>query len=357
MPADDFGEKTEDPTPRRLQEAREEGQVAKSQDFTAGVTLLGGVILLAVFGQQMLAGMKVLIETMMRGSFTPNPARAGDVWKLWEVAGTLALQMVAPVAVGVLILGVIAGLLQVGVLVTFKPLVPKFSKLSPISGFKNLFSMRGLMRLGMSVTKVVIVATVATVCIKWDLPKVLALVHLEAAALLAAASALVWSMAIKVAAVLLILGLLDLAYQKWQNTQEMKMSKHEVKEEFKRMEGDPMVKQRRAQVARQLAMQRLNHDVPKADVIVTNPTHFAIALQYDGSKMAAPKVVAKGADYLALRIRQIAASHRIPIVERPPLARGLYRAVEVGQEIPASFYAAVAEILAYVYRLSGKKSA
>jgi flagellar biosynthetic protein FlhB len=344
MPADDFGEKTEAPTPRRLQESRDEGKVAKSQDFTAGLTLLGAVILLSVFGHQMLAGMKVLVETMMRGAFTPNPTRAGDVWKLWEVAGTLALRMVAPVAVGVL--------------VTFKPLIPKFSKLSPISGFKNLFSMRGLMRLGMSVTKVGIVSAVATVCIKWDMPKVLALIHLDAAALLAAAAGLVWSLAIKIAAVLLILGLLDLAYQKWQNHQEMKMSKQEVKDEFKRMEGDPMIKQRRAQVARQIAMQRLGHDVPKADVIVTNPTHFAVALQYDGSKMAAPKVVAKGADYLALRIRQIAVMHNIPIVERPPLARGLWRAVEVGQEIPASFYAAVAEILAYVYRLGGgRKSA
>jgi flagellar biosynthetic protein FlhB len=255
-------------------------------------------------------------------------------------------------------MALVAGFLQVGVLVTFKPLIPKFSKLSPISGFKNLFSMRGLMRLGMSVTKVGIVSAVATVCIKWDMPKVLALIHLDAAALLAAAAGLVWSLAIKIAAVLLILGLLDLAYQKWQNHQEMKMSKQEVKDEFKRMEGDPMIKQRRAQVARQIAMQRLGHDVPKADVIVTNPTHFAVALQYDGSKMAAPKVVAKGADYLALRIRQIAVMHNIPIVERPPLARGLWRAVEVGQEIPASFYAAVAEILAYVYRLGGgRKSA
>jgi flagellar biosynthetic protein FlhB len=306
----------------------------------------------------MLAGMKVLVETMMRGAFTPNPTRAGDVWKLWEVAGTLALRMVAPVAVGVMAMALVAGFLQVGVLVTFKPLIPKFSKLSPISGFKNLFSMRGLMRLGMSVTKVGIVSAVATVCIKWDMPKVLALIHLDAAALLAAAAGLVWSLAIKIAAVLLILGLLDLAYQKWQNHQEMKMSKQEVKDEFKRMEGDPMIKQRRAQVARQIAMQRLGHDVPKADVIVTNPTHFAVALQYDGSKMAAPKVVAKGADYLALRIRQIAVMHNIPIVERPPLARGLWRAVEVGQEIPASFYAAVAEILAYVYRLGGgRKSA
>jgi len=355
MPGDDFGEKTEAPTPRRLQEAREEGQVAKSQDLTAAMALLGAVILLAVFGQQMLAAMKVLIETMISGRFTSNIARADNVWQLLAVAGQLSVKLIVPVAMGIFVISIVAGLMQVGVLVSFKSVAPKFSKLSPIAGTKNLFSLRSLMRLAMSLLKVAIVGGVAGVCIHLDMPKILSLVHLDAAALLAASAQLVWSLSIKIAVVLLLLGLLDFAYQKWQKHEEMKMSKHEVKEEFKRMEGDPMVKQRRAAVARQLAMQRLKHDVPTADVIVTNPTHYSIALKYDGENMTAPKVVAKGADHMALRIRQIAMMHKIPIVERPPLARGLYRAVEVGQEIPSQFYAAVAEILAYVYRISGSK--
>jgi flagellar biosynthetic protein FlhB len=189
-----------------------------------------------------------------------------------------------------------------------------------------------------------------------DWPAMLALIHLESEPMLAAAATLVWSLALKIAALLLVLAILDFAYQKWQHEQDLMMSKQEIKEEFKRMEGDPLVKQRRARVARQLAMQRMAYEVPKADVIVSNPTHFAVALKYDG-KMGAPKVIAKGADFMAMRIRQIAAANDIPIVERPPLARGLYRHVQVGQEIPSQYYTAVAEILAYVYRLSGRKIA
>jgi len=162
---------------------------------------------------------------------------------------------------------------------------------------------------------------------------------------------------VRVAAVLLILGLLDFFYQRWQTEQDMKMTKEEVKEELKRHEGDPLVKQRRRKVAQQLMMQRLATDVPKADVVVTNPTHVSVALQYDSDTMHAPKLIAKGADLMALRIRQIASAHRVPVVERPPLARAIFSAVEVGQEIPQEYYAAVAEILAYVYRISGRKSA
>lgn len=357
MPQDEFGEKTEAPTQRKLQEAREEGQVARSQDLTAALTLLGAVVLLSIFGQKMFVGMRVLIQTMLTGSFTDNAARANDVGRVWAAGSHIAMQMIAPVAIGVMVIAILAGLLQVGVLVTFKPLMPQFGKLSPIRGFSNLFSMRGMMRLAMSVGKVSVVSAVAVVCIRNDITKVLALVYLPAPSLLAASAALIWSLSLKIAIVLLLLGVADFAWQKWQNIQEMKMTKQEVKEEFKRMEGDPLIKQRRMQVARQIAMQRIRQDVPKADVIVTNPTHFAVALKYDGKTMAAPKVVAKGSDLLAMRIREIAIMHNVPIVERPPLARALYKNVEVGREIPGEFYAAVAEILAYVYRVGGRKSA
>jgi flagellar biosynthetic protein FlhB len=146
-------------------------------------------------------------------------------------------------------------------------------------------------------------------------------------------------------------------FQSWKREQDLRMSKHEVKEEMKRMEGDPLVKQRRTRVARQLALQRIGQAVPKADVVVTNPTHFAVALKYDNQSMRAPKVVAKGADFMAMRIRQLAVANGVPLVERKELARALYRTVEIGQEIPPEFFNAVAEILAYVYRLSGKRSA
>lgn len=355
--SDEMGEKTEDPTPRRRQEAREEGNIAKSQDLTAGLTLVGAVLLLAAFGSRMLGAMRALVESMLSGAVVENPARGEDLGQLWAVGLQFGLQMFAPVALGLMAMALIAGVLQVGFVVTLKPLTPKFSKVSPIKGLKQLFSLRGLVRLGMSVTKVAVVTGVAAWCIYLDLPKVISLIGLDAEPLLAAAAALVWGLALKVALLLLLLGALDFAYQRWQQEQDMKMSKQEVKEEFKKMEGDPLVKQRRGQVARQLALQRLTHDVPKADVVVTNPTHFAVALQYEGGNMDAPKVVAKGADFLAMRVRQLAAAHGVPIVERPPLARALYRGVEVGQQIPPAHYAAVAEILAYVYRLSGKKTA
>ena len=164
-------------------------------------------------------------------------------------------------------------------------------------------------------------------------------------------------LALKLAVLLLVLALLDYAFQRWQHERDLRMSKQEVKEDMKRMEGDPLVKQRRTRVARQLALQRIGQAVPNADVVVTNPTHFSVALKYDAKTMTAPKVIAKGADFLALRIRQIAVANGVPMVERKEIAQALYKTVEVGQEVPPQLYSAVAEVLAYVYRLGGRKTA
>jgi flagellar biosynthetic protein FlhB len=353
--ADEFGEKTEAPTPRRRQEAREEGNIPRSTDLTAALMLLGAVLLLGMFGRRMFGAMESMVASML------NPGdpmvKVGDLGPLISSGLHFAAQMLAPIALGVMVLGVVANMVQVGFSLTGKPLVPKFSKISPVRGLKQIFSLRGLVRLGMSMAKVAAVSAIAIMLIIDDFPLVLALIHLESLPLLAAAGGLVYALAIKIALLLLVLAIIDYSYQKWQHEQDLRMSKQEIKEEYKKMEGDPLVKQRRARVARQLAMQRMAYDVPKADVIVTNPTHFAVALKYDSTNMAAPKVIAKGADFMAMRIRQIAAANEIPIVERPPLARTLYRHVAVGQEIPAQHYAAVAEILAYVYRLSGRKIA
>jgi len=189
------------------------------------------------------------------------------------------------------------------------------------------------------------------------MPAILSLPQLEVAPLFIVASEMIYDLALKLASLLLVLAVLDFAYQKWQHLRDLRMTKEEVKEELKRMEGDPLIKQRRSRVARQLAMQRVGQAVPKADVVVTNPTHYAVALQYDSTSMRAPKVVAKGADFMAMRIRQLAALHGVPLVERRELAQGLYKTVDIGREVPPEFYNAVAEILAYVYRLGGRKSA
>jgi len=241
--------------------------------------------------------------------------------------------------------------------VSTKALMPDFSRLSPLQGAKNLFSLRAGMRLVMSLLKVAIIGGVAGWLIYVEMPAVVNIAQLDVAPMVGYVSGIVFRVALKLATLLFVLAILDFAYQKWQQEQDMKMSKQDIKDELKRMDGDPLVKQRRARVARQLAMQRTAQAVPQADVIVANPTHFSIAIKYDSAKMNAPKVVAKGADLLALRMRQIATQHDIPIVERKDVARALYANVEVGQEVPPEFYSAVAEILAYVYRLSGRQSA
>ncbi len=249
--------------------------------------------------------------------------------------------------------GLVATIGQVGFLVTPQPLTPSLNKISPLRGLQNIFNARGGIRLVMSLAKVLIISAVAGWVIYADFGAILHLGELEIVHAFGAACELVYGLALKLAALLLVLGIIDYCFQKWQHERDLMMSKQEVKEEMKRMEGDPMIKQRRSRVAKQLAEQRTAQAVPQADVIVTNPTHFAVALRYESGSMHAPKVIAKGADYLALRIRQIAIVHEIPIVERKPLARALYHGVEVGQEIPPEHYAAVAEILAYVYRISG----
>lgn len=350
-------EKTEAPTPRRLQEARQQGNIAHSTDLTAACILLAGVVLLYFFGFKILTAMKVTVAGMLAATLTPNPAVPLDVAALPAYAGRIVLEAVAPVCLGMTAVALLASVGQVGLVFTTKPLTPSLSKISPLSGLKKLIDARAGMRLLMSLAKITVIGGVAIAIIVGDLSQILHLAHLEPLPMFAGACELVYLLALKLAAVLLVLAVLDLAFQRWQHNRDMRMSKQEVKEELKRMDGDPLVKQRRTRVARQLALQRIGQAVPRADVVVTNPTHFAIALVYDSASMGAPKVVAKGADYMAMRIRQLAVANSVPIVERKELARALYKAVEVGQEVPPQFYGAVAQILAYVYRLGGRKTA
>jgi len=350
-------ERTEAPTARRRQEAREEGNVARSTDLTAAVSLLAAVLLLEVFGFRLLMGMKMIVTGMMTSSLGANPTRADDLAAIPSYMLQLLVTSLVPFVLGVSLVGLVMTVSQVGFYVSTKPLEFDLTKLSPLKGVKNLFGIKGMARLGFSLGKVAIIGFVGMLAIHQLLPQIVRLTELEVMPMLGVACDLVFLVAIKLSIVLLLLALLDYAYQRWQREKDLMMTKQEVKEEMKRMEGDPMIKQRRARVARQLAMQRTAQAVPNADVIVTNPTHFAVALKYDSKQMRSPRVIAKGADFMALRIRQIALRHGVPLVERKEIARGLYHGVEVGQEIPPQFYSAVAEILAYVYRLGGKKTA
>ena len=347
-------EKTEAPTANRLRKAREEGNVARSTDLTAALMLLASVVLLYMISAQLFDAMSAVLYRLLSSTDASNPTRSDDLGSITTYLMNLMGWTVMPFLLAIAGIGMLVTAGQTGLMLTGKPLVPKLSKLNPLAGVKRLFDARAMIRLVMSLGKVIIIATVATVMIMMEIDAIAALPTMTIGAATVASAHMTFMLALKLAALLVILALLDFAFQKYQHTKDQRMTKQELREELKQMDGDPLMKQRRARVARQLAMQRMAQAVPNADVVITNPTHLSIALRYDSENMRAPKVLAKGADFMAMRIRQIATANGVPLVERKPLARALYSSVEVGDEVPEEHYAAVAEILAYVYRLSGK---
>ncbi len=351
--AEDLGERSEDATPRRLQEAREEGNIAKSTDASAALTLLA-----ATFGLMVgLVPLLGLFATLLRSALDPTAnieaANVASIDDATRPALMIGGKIMLP-ALGVsLVVAWLASVWQVGILFTTKTLAVKPERISPLSGFKRVFGTSGVAKTAFDILKLVAVGTVAYITVSGFLRQLVGMPAMEPQLAALAAGWMLFELAIKIAVVLLILGIADFAFQRWKRLRDLRMTKQQVKDEYKQSEGDPVVKQRRHQIQRQIAMQRIQSAVPKADVIVTNPEHISIAIQYDADTMHAPRVVAKGADHLAMRIRQIARQHGVPIVERKPLARALYKQVQVGQEIPPDYYKAVAEILAFVYRIDG----
>jgi flagellar biosynthetic protein FlhB len=351
--AEDLGERSEDATPKRMREAREEGNVAKSMDATAALTLLVATLALAIGLAPLLTSFGSLIRETLLPEHNIDAARPEALDAVVRPALTTLGLTVAPALGLALLTAFLASIWQVGFHPTSKPLVPKLERMSPLSGFKRVFGSHGIIKTGFDLTKLVAVAVVATLAVMDAGRALVTLPAFEPQMAAKVIGGLIFDLALRVVAVLLVLGIVDYAVQRWKHARDLRMTKQQVREEYKQTEGDPEVKRRRMQIQRQIAMQRIQTAVPKADVIVTNPEHISIAIAYDAESMRAPRVVAKGADHLAMRIRQIAQRHGIPIVERKPLARALYRQVEVGQEIPPDHYKAVAEILAYVYRLDG----
>lgn len=352
MAQDDADEKTEQPTARRREEAREEGQIARSADLTAAVGLLAGLLLLKTFGGRMVGGLLDLIRALGN-----SPAvTSADLLPWIKKVSLAAAEIMLPFLALLLVITVAGTAAQSGLLLTWKRLTPKPDRVSPVTGVKRLFSADVLSRLGLGLLKMTCVAGIAYLTIVGRLGTVLSAGGLHAGGVFGLGAEVVFDLALRLAAVLLVLGIVDYLIQRWRLERQLRMTKQEVRDELKRMEGDPLIKQRRRQIQRRLAMQRIQAEVPRADVVVTNPTHYAVALRYDEAAMAAPRVVAKGKDFLAERIRQIAQQAGVPLVQRPPLARALYFGVEVGQEVPPAFYRAVAELLAFVYRLTGKKA-
>ena len=352
MAHDEAGDRTEQPTARRREEAREEGQIARSADLTAAIALLAALLLLKAFGTRMTGTMLGLTQELGQ-----RPGLASSDLLPWTKKVMFATaDMILPFLALLLVVTIAGTAAQSGLLVTWQRLTPKPDRVSPVAGFKRLFSADALSRLALGLLKVAVVTGIAYLTLAGRIDTVLSAGGLHAGGVLGLTSELVYDLALRLGAALLLLGLVDYLIQRWRLERQLRMTKQEVRDELKRMEGDPLLKQRRRRIQARLAMQRIHAEVPRADVVVTNPTHFAVALRYDEAAMVAPRVVAKGRDLLAERIRQLAQQHGVPLVQRPPLARALYWTVEVGQEIPARFYRAVAEILAYVYRLSGRKA-
>ena len=352
--ADEMGERTEQPTSKRLSEARGRGQVAKSMDLSASIDLIGAALLLLAFGSFLIAGLAAIVRYLLDDRISGSALEPGSVAAMLWWAATHTAVLSAPFLLIMLVVAGLAHVVQFGLLLSPEAIALKLEKLDPIAGVGRMFKLRTIVKTLVSVTKLIIAAAVAFLIVTDEWPKIAQLALLGVGPGYVAMIDIITRVLIWLLLLLLVVGVVDFTYQKWQHTRDLMMTKQQVKDEYRSMEGDPEVKGRRLRIARQMAMQRLGQAVPTADVVVTNPTHFAVALKYDPDAMAAPRVVAKGADFMAFRIRELAAASGIPIVERPPLARALYAKAPVGRQISAEHFQAVAEILAYVYRLKGK---
>ncbi len=348
------GEKTEEPTPKKRADARKKGTVAKSQELNTAFILLIGFLIVRILWEYIYGN--IAEYTVYLYSHLSQSTSTEGISELFIGIMILLAKTVLPIMFAILIVGLAINVFQVGLMLSTERLEPKLDNLNPINGFGRIFSKRSLVELIKSIFKIVVIGFFLYLYLKDQIPLLPQFIFFDLAHSLATAADIIFTMAFQVVAVIMVMAAADYAYQCWQTTQDLKMSKQEVKDEYKQMEGDPQIKGKIKQKQRQMAMQRMMQEVPKADVIVTNPTHLAVALSYKKG-MIAPTVVAKGQDLVAERIKQIAREHRILIVENKPVARALYEAVEVGDMVPAELYQAVAEILAYVYRIKHRRVA
>lgn len=349
----DKSQKTEDPTQRRLDEAEAKGQVPKSNEVNHLFMLVAIALSLVLFGSHMVRG----VGGAMLPFLEAPHAIASDMSHLRVVTDKLArelLFLIGPILGLVLVAALAGNMVQHRLVFSAENLAPKFSKISPLQGFQKLVSLRNLFEFGKSLVKLAIVGTVVMVVLWPEKEKLPQLITVDMMALLEIVQDLSLRLLIGVVAVMLIIAIADFLYQRYTHRRDLRMSKQEIKDENKQSEGDPQIKARIRGLRLERSRQRMMAAVPKADVVVTNPTHYAIALQYDAAEMAAPKLVAKGVDHLAARIRELARENGVPIVENPPLARAIYATVEVNHEIPGEHYKAVAEIIGYVMKLKGE---
>lgn len=352
------GEKTEDATQKKLEDVRKEGNVAKSKEIVTAATLLSLYVclrfLIGFVGNRLMDSFDTyytMIPRMLEEGLT-----IANFNQLFLSCSISIGIIIAPFLLSGMVIAVLSNTLQFQFKVTTKPLKPKFSKMNPVSGFKRMFSMNTIMELIKSVFKIILIAYVSYSVFVDHTDDIFLIYDIPLSQSLQLMYDIILELLLKICMVFIVIAAADFIYQKWKFKDDNKMSKQEVKDEYKNTEGDPQVKGQQKQRMRQASQRRMMAAVPEADVVITNPTHFAVALAYKSGEHAAPVVIAKGADFIAGRIKEIAKEHQVDIVENKPLARMLYYNVDVDAEIPPELYQAVAEVLAYVYQLHNKVS-
>lgn len=346
-------EKTEPPTPRRLQEARKKGQVAKSRDLTAALVLLAIIILGYGIFEQSAVALRAYLHRYLRTSFDYGLPEEHLVSALFQLSVDVA-GVVAPLFILAVLAALLANIVQVGFLFAPEAIKPKAERINPVQGFKRIFSLRSLVELVKGILKIVVTSAVVYLVIKSRVHELLLMMFQEPDQVFSSIMHIILAVALAGGLAFFVLSIFDLMFQRFEHFRNLRMTKQEVKEELKHTEGDPHLKSWLRRRQREIAMNRIRQEVPKATVVVTNPQHFAVALRYDEEEMQAPTVTAKGAGYLAHKIMEIAARNKVPVLRRPEVARALYFQVEPGQEIPPELYRAVAEIIATVFRLEKK---
>jgi flagellar biosynthetic protein FlhB len=355
MAEESFQEKTEQATPKRREDARRKGQVARSSELSSIAILAAGLLALSALGGYMFDQLGVfMVDALTNGIFIEL-----DPGSLHLSIGTWALgyaRIVGPVVALLVVAALGINYAQVGVLFTLQPLTPKAERISPLSGLKRIFSSRGLVELAKGLFKIGAVVYVTYLTIDSDMDSLIAYMDMSVGQIFTLSGDITITLAFRIVLLLLIMAILDYAFQRWEYEKNLRMTRQEVREEVKQQEGDPMVRSRIRALQREMSQRRMMDDVMTADVVVTNPTHVAVALKYDMENMPAPRVVAKGQRLVAQRIKELARDAGVPLVENKPLARALFKVVRIGDEIPEDLFKAVAQVLAFVFQLKrGKK--
>lgn len=341
------GEKTEQATPRKMEESKKKGQVAKSADFNAALSFACLFLAFYLMQEQVFQTFSNYLVNFFGHQLLTE---TDDLFSVLFQGVSLYFKIILPIFLVAVVIAIVSNLFQVGFMFTLEPLKPSFDKMNLIKGLQKIFSTRTLVELGKNIVKIGVVGFVVFTIVKNKIGSLFALSNLEISLIAMQGKNILFSIFMAVVITYLVIAIIDLTYQRYEHKKSMRMTKQEVKDEFKQTEGNQEVKAKIKEVQRKIAARRMMEEVPKATVVITNPTHLAVAIRYERKKMPVPILVAKGADLLAERIKEIAKEHRVPLVENKPVAQFLYREVEIGDAVPNELYQAVAEILAVIYQ-------